>query len=343
MKAAILLDSNRLEIREIPIPACPEGGVLVRVKACGICSSDTNMVKKGHPALICPRIPGHEIAGFITESRSKIYKKGDRVQVAPGLSCGRCIQCRMGADNRCAKREILGFTYDGGFSQYIAVPLKGEIAGALTLLPENVSCESATLAEPLACCINAQDKIGIQKKDTVLIIGAGPLGLLHSIVAKHKGAEKVFIAEINADRRNTSVKFYADKVFDPKNDNLFQAVMDATSGKGVDIIIFACSGTGLDEVSIKMLTPGGRVSVFSGMPPQSSGIQMDSNLIHYNEIIITGAYGCSADQNSEAVRLISSGKFPVKTLITKSVSLDNIKEGLEYTDSKKGMKSIVEV
>jgi len=85
MKAAILQDSNKLEIREIPIPVCPEGGVLVRVKACGICSADINMVKKGHPALIYPRIPGHEIAGFITKSRSKTYKKGDRVQVAPGL------------------------------------------------------------------------------------------------------------------------------------------------------------------------------------------------------------------------------------------------------------------
>ena len=343
MKAAILQDSNKLEIREIPVPVCPEGGVLVRVKACGICSADTNMVKKGHPALIYPRIPGHEIAGFITKSRSKTYKKGDRVQVAPGLRCGRCVQCLMGADNRCEKREILGFTSDGGFAQYIAVPLKGQIAGSLTLLPENVSYKSATLAEPVACCLNAQNKVGIQKKDTVLIIGSGPLGLLHSVVAKHKGAEMVFIAEINANRRNTAVQFYVDRVFDPKNDNLFQAVMDATYGKGADVIIFACSHAGLDEVSIKMLAPGGRVSVFSGMPPQSSGIQVDSNLIHYNEISITGAYGCTADQNSEAIRLISSGKFPLETLITKSVSLDNIKEGLEYTNSRKGLKSIMEV
>ena len=343
MKAAILQGSNRLEIREKPTPACPPGGVLVRVKACGICTADVNMVTKGHRALVYPRVLGHEIAGIVANSRTKRFEEGDRVHVAPGFKCGKCVQCRMGADNRCENREILGFTRDGGFAHYLPVPLEGNIVGALTLLPENVTYKNATLAEPIACCINAQNGVDTRRDDSVLIIGAGPLGLLHCFVAAHRGANKILVSEINAYRRKAAVKFWADKVFNPQDDDLFQMVMDATNGKGVDVIIFACSQVGLDETFIKMLSPGGRVSVFSGMSPQLSRVQLDLNLIHYGEIIITGAYGCTARQNFEAINLISSGKPLLGKIVTNRVGLDNIKEGLENTNLRKTLKWIVEV
>jgi len=141
MKAAILNQPGKLEIREVRTPDCLSGGVLVKVKACGICSSDAKMVTSGHRALNYPRILGHEIAGIISESRNRQFKPGDRVQVAPGLRCGECLACRRGLDNQCEHREILGFSYDGGFAQYISIPLSGPIIGALTLLPKNVSFE----------------------------------------------------------------------------------------------------------------------------------------------------------------------------------------------------------
>lgn len=342
MKAAILTKPGHLEIKEIPAPTCPAGGVLVKVKACGICAADVKMVSKGHQALIYPRVLGHEIAGVVAQSRTRLFQEGLRVQVAPGLRCVTCIQCRRGHDNQCEKREILGFTVDGGFADYVAVPIEEPLAGALKLLDENVSYLDAVWAEPLACCLNAIEKIDIKAQDTVLIMGAGPLGLLHAGLAGLRGAE-VLIAEVDAHRRKTAEQLGADRAFDPTDKSFFQTVADATSPKGVDVIILATSEVGLDEKFIKLLAPGGRISVFSGTPPRLSNIQLDSNLIHYNELVVTGAYGCTADQNHRAIDLIASKKIPVNKLTTQRVTLDKIVQGLEYTKSKRGLKSIVEV
>ncbi|MBU0986860.1 MAG: alcohol dehydrogenase catalytic domain-containing protein [Proteobacteria bacterium] len=343
MKTAILTEPGNLELREAPTPNCPAGGVLIKVKACGICSADVKMISQGHKALIYPRILGHEIAGIVAMSRTKHFKEGDRVQVAPGLSCQTCFQCRRGADNQCENREILGFTRDGGFADYLSVPIEGSLAAMLNPLPEHVSYVDATLAEPLACCINAQEKINIAIKDTVLIVGAGPLGILHAGLARMRGAEKILIAEVEDHRRRTAKTLGVCQVLDPSGEHFFQAVMDATDQRGVDAIIFACSECGLDQIFFKMLAPGGRISLFSGTPDRLSRLQLDSNLIHYYEFLITGAYGCTAAQNRQALNMIASFQLPVQKIITHRVSLDNIHQGLENTRSKKALKSIVEV
>ncbi|HDL07380.1 MAG TPA: alcohol dehydrogenase [Desulfobacteraceae bacterium] len=342
MKAAILLEPNKFEIKETFTPPCPTKGVLVKVKACGICSSDIKMVTKGHRALVYPRILGHEISGVVAESRSKDFKEGDRVQVAPGLRCGLCVQCREGADNQCKHREILGFTRDGGFAEYVAIPLAGRLFGALTLLSANLSYESATFAEPVACCINAQNRVNIKEGDAVMIVGAGTLGLLHSMTARLRGAETILMIEPDTLRRKIAYDFGADRVFDSADENLCQSVMDETDETGVDVIIFACSQAGLNKKFINMLASGGRISIFSGIPSQLSKLILDSNFIHYKEITITGAYGCSAGQNREAIELISSKNLPVADIITCRVSLDNIYKGFEQTSSKESIKSIVE-
>ncbi len=342
MKAAILTKPGRLEIKEIPAPACPDGGVLVKVKACGICAADVKMVSKGHRALIYPRVLGHEIAGVIAESRTRLFKEGQRVQVAPGLRCGTCIPCCRGHDNQCEQLEILGFTVNGGFADYVAVPLEGPVTGTLNVIPEDLSFSHAVLAEPLACCINAQDKISIQPEDTVLILGAGPLGLLHAGLAGLKMAN-VLIAEIDAYRRTVALKLAAESVLDPAEDNFFPTVKKITAAQGVDVIILATSEAGLDEKLLDLLLPGGRISIFSGTPPQISTFQLDSNLIHYNEFVVAGAYGCTADQNRRAMDLIASQKIPVNKLIAQRVALNEIVQGFESTKSKKVLKSIVEV
>jgi L-iditol 2-dehydrogenase len=343
MKAAILEKPGRLAIKEIRTPDCPTRGVRVKVKACGICASDAKMVTSGHRALNYPRILGHEIAGVIEQSRTTSFKEGDRTQIAPGLRCGGCSYCLKGMDNLCPNREILGFTYDGGFAQYIAIPLEGAMVGSLNIIPKNINDADATLAEPLACCINAQSKINITENDTVLIIGAGPLGLLHALVAKHKGAEYILISEPQTHRRRTALHGWAHTGIDPGTECITEKVMAATRNKGVDALIFACSQVSLNEVFMKLLAPAGRVSIFSGISSQLSPGRMDYNQIHYHEFFISGTYGCTADQNRNALELISSEHGLAKQLITHRVDLDAIRQGIEYTASQKGLKTIVEV
>ena len=343
MKAAILKEPGKLEIRDVRTPDCPPGGVLVEVKACGICSSDAKMVTNGHRALSYPRILGHEIAGIVSESRNPQFKPGDRVQVAPGLRCGECLACRRGLDNQCEHREILGFSYDGGFAQYIGIPLSGPIVGALTLLPENVSFEDAALGEPLACCINAQEKAGIRSRDTVLIIGAGPLGLLHAVVAKFRRAKTVIISETSEHRRTTAQNIWADYVVNSLEENLYQYVLEITDGKGVDVVIFACSQMALDETVINLLAPCGRVSIFSSTLSPISQLRLDSNIIHYKELAISGAYGCTARQNKEAINLMTSNMWPSYKFVIHRVTMETIGQGIEDTKTNRVLKSVLEV
>ncbi|MBW2603289.1 MAG: alcohol dehydrogenase catalytic domain-containing protein [Deltaproteobacteria bacterium] len=343
MKAAILEKPGKLETREIRTPDCPPGGLRVKVNACGICSSDVKMATRGHRALNYPRILGHEIAGVIEQSRTNTFKEGDRIQISPGLRCGKCSYCLKGMDNLCPNREILGFTYNGGFAEYIAIPIAGSIVGSVNIIPEKISDTDATLAEPLACCINAQNKINITENDTMLIIGAGPLGFLHALVARHKGVGHILISEPQTHRRKTALHTWADTVIDPGMDNITEKVMAATHNNGVDALIFACSQVRLNETFMKLMAPAGRVSIFSGITSQLSASSIDFHQIHYNEFFISGAYGCTAEQNRNALELISSQHGLAQKLITHRVPLDNIIEGIEHTASLKGLKTVVEI
>lgn len=344
MKAALLTAPGRLEVKnDYPTPMCPPDGVLIRVMACGVCSADAKMLHSGHRALVYPRILGHEIAGRVVESRTPDAKPGDRVQIAPGMRCGVCRSCRRGADNQCEKREIFGFTRDGGFAEFLAVPLSGVPHGALQPLPEGLPWDLAALGEPVACCINAQERIGVYPEDAVLILGAGPLGLMHCAAARSRGAGTLLIADPLPDRRRNALAGWADHAFDPQSPDWLDRISSAVGGQGVDAIILAASGIAWDPKWVSLLAPQGRISVFSGSPPETAAFTGDLNGIHYREHLIAGAYGCTAAQNAAAISLIASGGFDFERLVTRRVSLTQCLEGLAHTRRREGYKSIVEV
>ncbi|MDY6863860.1 MAG: alcohol dehydrogenase catalytic domain-containing protein, partial [Thermodesulfobacteriota bacterium] len=321
MKATLLKAPGQLKIEEVPVPSCPACGILVKVKACAICTSDMKMAESGHPAVIYPCIPGHEISGVVAESKIKDLKEGDRIQVAPGLKCGKCLACKKGADNKCKHVGIFGFNYNGGFAEFLSVPLKGSLCGSVNIIPEKVTFEEASLTEPLACCINAQELSRVNSGDTVLILGAGPMGCLNAMLAKIKGAQKVFLADTVERRRKLAERTEADWLIDPGQKNVYDLVMQETSGWGIDVVILASSEAGPAEDIIRLLAPRGRICLFSGLVSGKDRTSFDLNLIHYTEASLIGAYGNTAVQNAEAIRLISNRKIDVKWLITKRISL----------------------
>ncbi len=343
MKAAVLEKPGGLKIKSIGTPPCPEGGVLVNVKACGICRSDYKMVKSGHRALVYPRILGHEITGVVEESRSDRFHKGDRIQVAPGLRCGSCSYCKAGADNQCCSREIIGFTTDGGFAEQIAIPLSGKIIGGLSIVSDHMDFDLACLAEPVACCINAQNKTDTRKRDTVLIMGAGPLGLMNGFIARHCGAEKIIMAEPNKERQKQAESLVADTVCDPEGEGFIDQIIEETKGLGVDVMIFAFSNRGPDSDHLNVMARGGRVSVFSGVSPFETQHKVDWNSVHYKELNISGAYGCSAGQNREAIDLMAAGRFEFEKLITRRVKLNDLEAYIKDADPDRDLKTVVEV
>jgi len=342
MKAAILKAPGHLMLDEVATPLCPDGGLVVKTQACSICSTDVKMFQHGHRDVNYPRILGHEVTGVVVESRTRgnVFKVDDRVQIFPGICCGHCPACRRGIDNLCEHIGIIGFSHDGGFAEFLVVPPQSVAGGGVNLIPAGVSYEEAALTEPLASCLNGQQLAGVTEGDTVLILGAGPIGLLHAMLARVRGASRVLVAERLPARLAMARLADIDRKIDINRESTEAVVQEETGGRGVDVILIASS-----EVTVSslpgLLAPGGRLCLFSGLPPETAQIPLDTNLIHYRELTITGAYGSTAAQNSAALRLITSGKVPVAWLITKRLPLGEIEEGMEYVANRKGLKAVI--
>lgn len=346
MLAAVLKSPGCLELEDVPDPECPPGGALLEVLACAVCGTDIKMRQAGHKDLAYPRILGHEIVGRIAVIDGGCgLEIGDIVQVWPGIACGKCRPCRRDEDNRCREMKILGFSRDGGFAELLALP--GQcISRGVNLLPKGTDPALAALAEPLACCINGQEMAGVSKGDTVLIIGAGPIGGLHALLADHAGAEKIMAMEMLPGRilemkRHTNADVISADGACESSESLEKAVLDGTNGAGADVIMMATPEFKVSSRLCRLLAPGGRICVFSG-PRLGNYIEpMDQRMLHYRELTITGAYGCSSRQNRKAVELLCSGKIRADWIITKRARLAKIEDALSHSASRSGMKSVV--
>ncbi|NQE45798.1 L-threonine 3-dehydrogenase [ANME-1 cluster archaeon GoMg2] len=347
MKAAVLVGIEDLEIVDIDIPSCSPGDILIRVEACAICKTDVKMFHVGHRDLKLPRVLGHEVAGTIVEVGAEVvdtFESGDRVQVAPGLTCGSCPFCVSGVPNMCDCMKILGFHRDGGFAEYMLVPANGVRNGCVNKIPPSLSFEVASLAEPLACCINAQTLCRIRPDDTVAIIGAGPIGHLNAQLARLLGASKVIIVEKSPQRIEFAERNnIADVIIDSRENDIVDVIREETNNSGVDVVIPACADPEVPVQGLKMLNKRGRIVFFSGLPYGYENICFDHNQIHYKEIQIFGAYGCTSEQNREAVRLLSAGRLKVKYLITHRITLHELTNGFEMIDTQNAMEVVVKI
>ncbi len=368
MKAALLKSPGVMELEDLPTPKCPPGGALLKIAACAVCGTDVKMLQQGHKDLAYPRILGHEITGRIVEVDKVCgLKEGDLCQVWPGIACASCVPCLRDADNRCRNMLIMGFNFDGGFTEYMALPEQSLSRGA-NLLPDNFDPALATLAEPLACCINGQELTRVSEGDVVLIYGAGPIGALHALLAELKGAGKVIMAEKLPERIREIEKHTCARAIDLSNDrsvgqsigrmrnrsikspgherknlpdDMESIIQSETRGEGVDVILTATPEVRVDNEQLRLLAPGGRICVFSGPRPENYEGQIDLRSMHYHESMIIGAYGCSSRQNRQAVELLTSGKIKADWIITKRTTLSSIEDAFSHSSQRSGLKSVV--
>ena len=343
MKAAVLEKPGKLAIRELPDPSCPVGGVVVKVLASQVCSTDQHMWERGHPALQCPRILGHEIGGVIAEVAKEVkgVKMGDKVQIYPGISCGVCRFCRQGRENLCASIKILGFSVDGGFGQYLALPKEAIKNASLNLVPHPLSMTEAAMAEPLACCLNGLEKVALRDGETVLILGAGPIGCLFAMVSKHHGSGRVIVIEKDSNRIHQAREGLGDDVLDPTNVEVVQAVQELTGGVGADVVVTCFREAALEYPLLELAAPGGRVLMFSGISSGTGVVPTDLNAVHYQELALIGAYGCTSIQCQRALGLMTDG-LEVNWLISQRVDLNGLEEAFSALSSREAMKVYVQ-
>lgn len=343
MKAAVLKGINELSLREVETPGCGPGEVLVKLAACGICRTDLKCFSHGQRDLKLPRILGHEISGTVVKRGSGVthLAEGERVQVAPGIPCGSCRYCLRDQDNLCSSMNILGFHKDGGFAEYVLIPAEGVRNGVLQRIPDYLSLAEAALTEPLACCVNMQDSLGISEEDQLLIIGAGPLGILNAKLAKARGVKKVILVEEKKKRLERAVNYEFDFLIDLNRSNVTEEISNLTKGMGADVVIPCCPGIEPFAQGINLLSKRGRLGFFSGLMGEDS-LGADLNLIHYKELFVAGAYGCSIGHNREALSLMSGEKIKVRDMITKRISLDDVLAGLVMVRNQTEISVVIE-
>jgi L-iditol 2-dehydrogenase len=330
-----------MELDDIPDPVTPKGGALLEILACSVCGTDLKMREHGHRDLDLPRVLGHEMVGKIIEIDSASpLAEGDEVQLWPGIACGKCRPCQRGADNLCPNIKILGFNYDGGFAQHLALP-KQSLSCGVNLLPPGTDPCLAALAEPLACCINGQEQARVGQGERVLIYGGGPIGALHALLAELHAAEKIIVAEKKPDRISLLKKHTSAEIVDLAEESAAAILADEIGREGVDVILTATPEVRIDSHLLKLPSPGGRVCIFSG--PAFGNCQgiIDLRSIHYHELAVIGAYGCNSRQNRQAVELLTSDVIKADWLITKKTNLAGIDDAFSHSYQRTGMKSVV--
>jgi L-iditol 2-dehydrogenase len=330
MKAAVYYGIEDIRVEQTAVPEVGEEDILLRVGACAICGTDVKVYKYGYKTLKPPTIIGHEISGTVVDKGKKVggYEIGDRVCVVPIVSCGECYYCRRGMTHLCIefsrKTEAFGFYYPGGFAEYMAVPKKAIKGGNLLKVPDNVSDEEASIAEPMACALNGQMLAGVGIGDVVLVIGAGPIGCMHTSLSRALGASTIIVSEPREERLEQARQFGADYYINPDKQDLKGIVMDVTGGIGASVIIVAAGSRAAQEGTLELASYRAHIDFFGGLPKDDSTVHLDSNLIHYKEVYIHGSSGSTASQIKMCIDLMKGKRVEGKRFISKVVSLEEL-------------------
>jgi L-iditol 2-dehydrogenase len=326
-------------------PSAGPGDVTIRVRNCSTCGTDVKILRFGHHHIVPPRVMGHEIAGEIVEVGAEVtgWAVGDPVQVIAAIPCGACHECLRGRMTVCPNQESMGYHYDGGFAERMVVPAKVLAVAGLHRIPDGLGFDEASVAEPLACVLNGQELAHIGPGDDIVVIGSGPIGCLHVRLARARGAARVVLVDVNADRLEMAAALVApDATIDASHQDVVDEVLKLTDGRGADAVITAAASGRAQEQAVRMAARQGRISFFGGLPKDDPIIALDANLVHYRELTIVGANGSAPSHNAEALRLIAARVVPVADLITHRLGLDDALAAFDIVGRGEAIKVTIE-
>ncbi|GAB1822787.1 zinc-dependent alcohol dehydrogenase [Herbidospora sp. RD11066] len=333
MKSALLYGHNDLRVEEVADPVAGEGQAVIRIHASGVCPSDIRSYTAATAAKRDPWTPGHEIAGVVTELGSGDtgdLQVGDRVAVDWRGVCGHCHQCARGAANFC---ENLVKYPIAGFADATVMPVR-----QLTKLADGVGFEAASFAEPLACVLNAHRALPLPLTENVLVVGAGPIGLLHTQVAKARGG-RVIVTDMKADRLKVAQELGAHDVVDASAGQR-EAVLDLTDGRGADVVVVTVGIPAVIEAAFGLVAKNGVVNLFAGTHPKGN-LALNPDVPHYDQVSINGSHDFIPNDFATALRLLRFGQVDVAPLISHRFPLDAVAEAFETTKQQLGLKSLV--
>lgn len=345
MRALVYRSPDGLVLEERPIPSPGPGEAVVKVEACSICGTDLRIASGGHRAFSdgVVRVPGHEIAGVVSAVGAGVaLSEGESVFVAPNYGCGNCRWCRRGDVNMCESQRALGITDDGAFAEYTLLPRELVSQGNVMATGGDLSPAVVALVEPLACVLRGARACSIQAGDVVVVFGAGPIGLLFVKLAQLAGAAHVVVANRGAERRQRALEWGASAAFDPDTESPAGVLESLGATRGADVVIVAAPAASAQQQALELAGPGGRINFFGGLPRGASSVELDTNLIHYKELVVTGTTANTNDDCSAALALVRDGEVDTASLIDARFELEEASEAFALASSGRALKVVIE-
>jgi L-iditol 2-dehydrogenase len=338
MLAAVYYSNKDIRIVDMPKPTIGEDEFLMKVMASGICGSD---VTEWYRKPKAPVILGHEATGIIEKAGSKVEKfhVGDRVFVSHHVPCNKCRYCLKGHHTACETLHTTNY-YPGGFAQYIRVPRVNVEQGTYRL-PDDLSFEEGTFIEPLACVVRGQRLAGVEKDDTVLVMGSGLSGLLHVKLAKVKGVSRILAVDVNSFRLAMARRFGAEHVMDARG-NVAEELKDANEGRLADKVI-VCTGAMQGALTALDCVDKGGTILFFAVPDPTVKILLPITQFWRNEVTLRTSYGAAPADLNESFSLLTQKKIVVDDMITHRLGIREAAEGFRLTaEAGKSLKVILE-
>ena len=341
MRAAIFHAPGNVAVEDRPLPEPGPGEVRLRMVAATLCASDVRVYrgeKHAQPGVI----PGHEIAGVVDAIGERVegIAEGDRVIVCPIVACGHCRFCLLGRRNRCINRRTLGYDLDGGFAEGLLLPAAIVRLGHVLQIPDGLPLDVAVLTEPAACVLNSLELCAAGPGTSLAIIGAGPMGLMHLLLARAVGAGPVILSDPIAERRSIAERWGADLVLDPEATDVAAAVRDATGGYGADAVVLSVGVPSLVPLTLELVRKQGVVNLFAGFPPGEL-VPFDPNLVHYGEVVLSGSQNATTDQYRRTLAMLSAVAH-IDEVVTNRYDIEHAPEAYASRLAMDGLKSLVE-
>jgi len=319
-------------------PPLQEGDIMVAMRSCGLCGSDLEKIKGEYVAV--GSILGHEATGVVVEVKGDSeFSVGDRVFPHHHVPCYTCRLCKNGSETMCPYYRR--FQLDpGGFSDYFRVDSWIVRHGGVLRLPSSMTFDEGSFIEPLGCCIRSVRRLGVSPGSSVLVVGAGPMGLLEIQLLRQLGCSQVFASEISQARLKRAEELGADLVFDPSHDDVAAEVHKCTNGEGVDFALVASGNPRALSQALNSVRRGGKVGLI-GVMRKGSSLDYDVSRFVTEEVSIVSSNGATEEDTRSAMDLIHSGKIAVASLVTHHFSLERFDEAVKVAEDASAIKCII--
>lgn len=321
------------------IPQIEDGEVLIKVEACAICGTDVKSFLVGNPRIKPPQVMGHEFCGTIVEIGNGVeaYKVGQRVTMATTIGCGECIYCKKGRTNLCRSAEAMGFHYPGAMGPYIKIPAKAVRQEHLVDVGD-LDAVVASLSEPMSCAMNDISRVPEEELKSALIIGLGPLGLLHAVCLREKGIENIVCVEFPGKRTDMAREMGFTTLVPDELDEKYKQLSE---GEGFDLVIVTAPHNPSQGKAPAYARKGGYVSLFASLPVKDEMLSVSSRTIHYNELIIYGTSDSTVKHVKAAVDLLRKNPESFKTLITHVMPMSDFHKAMDEIKAGNAVKIVL--